>query len=57
MAKEELLTSGKIAEKFNIKPAQVKKAIEELGLAPDAKKGVCCYYTLENAQKIKDAVK
>jgi hypothetical protein len=53
--KEEMLTAGKIAEKFDLKPAQIKKAIEKLGIEPDMKKGPCAYYSMDTAQKIKKA--
>jgi hypothetical protein len=52
-AKSELFTSGKLAEKFGTTPAKIKKAIQELELAPDSTKGVCNYYTEASAMKIK----
>ncbi len=50
--KEELLTSAKIAEKLGVKPADVKKAIEKLGLQPDVKRGACAYYGPASVKRI-----
>lgn len=36
--KQELLTVGKIAEQLSVPAAKVKKAIQELGIKPTAKK-------------------
>lgn len=57
MNKAELITSGKIAENLGISPAKVKKAIQELNIEPDAKKGVCAYYGPESVQKIEAKLK
>jgi hypothetical protein len=56
-AKSELLTAGNIAKELAVSDARVKKAIQELGLKPAAKKGVCNYYTRDMLNKIKSAVK
>lgn len=37
---DDLLTAGKIAKEIGVSDARVKKTIKELGLEPDAKKGV-----------------
>ena len=37
--------------------AKVKKAIEELKLAPVAKKGACAYYSRDQVKKIRAALK
>jgi hypothetical protein len=55
-ATEEMLTSGKLAEKFGVSPAKIKKAITELALEPDAKKGPCAYYGSEKVELIKKAL-
>ena len=58
MAKEEsMMTSAKLAEAWGVSPAKVKKAIAELGIEPDAKKGPCAYYSDVTAKKIKGALK
>lgn len=53
----ELLTAGNIAKALGVGDAKVKKAIAELGLQPDAKKGACSYYGQANVAKIKAALK
>lgn len=55
--KEELLTVGKIAEQLSVSAAKVKKAIQELGIQPAAKKGACSYYSKSELAKIKKAIK
>lgn len=55
--KEELLTVGKIAEQLAVSAAKVKKAIQELGIQPAAKKGACSYYAKSEINKIKKAIK
>jgi len=54
--KEELLTVGKIAEQLSIPAAKVKKAIQELGIEPTAKKGACNYFSKDVVPKIKKAI-
>jgi len=54
---DDLLTAGKIAKETGVSDARAKKAIKELGLEPDAKKGACRYYSKEAVAKIKKALK
>lgn len=54
---QELLTVGKIAEQLSVPAAKVKKAIQELGIQPTAKKGACSYYSKSDITKIKKAIK
>ena len=57
MAKgEELLTAGAIAKALGAPGARVKKAIEDLGIQPKAKKGACSYYGPDVLAKVKKAV-
>ncbi len=56
-AKQDLMTGAQIAKQLGVSAAKVKKAIDELGLAPDAKKGPCAYYSARWAAKIKSALK
>jgi Mn-dependent DtxR family transcriptional regulator len=56
MAEKELLTAGKIAKELGVSGPKVKKAIEELGLEPEAKKGACSYYSAAQVKKIKKAL-
>lgn len=53
---DDLLTAGKIAKELGVSDAKVKKAIKELGLEPEAKKGACSYYSKAQVAKIKKAV-
>lgn len=53
---KELLTSGKIAELLGVSAGKIKKAITELNLEPDAKKGPCAYYLPEKVEMIKKAL-
>lgn len=54
---QDLFTAGKIAEALGVPGAQVKKAIQTLGLKPAAKKGGCSYYGKDAVEKVKKAVK
>jgi hypothetical protein len=56
-AAEEMLTSAKWAEKFGVSPNAFKKAMTELAIQPDMKKGVCGYYSEATANKIKAKIK
>ncbi len=57
MKNDENLTAGNIAKELGVPPAKVKKAIDELKLAPAAKKGACSYYSRAALPKIKAAIK
>jgi len=54
---EEMASAGKLAKEWGVSDAAVKKAIKELGIEPDAKKGVCAMYSKATADKIKKALK
>lgn len=54
---KDLVTTGDIAKELGVSDAKVKKAIKELGITPEAKKGVCNYYSREAKAKIKKALK
>ncbi len=51
-----LLTAGNIAKTLGVSDAKIKKAIQVLGIKPDAKKGVCNYYSKDVVKKIKGAL-
>ncbi|MBI1949729.1 MAG: hypothetical protein HYS27_28840 [Deltaproteobacteria bacterium] len=53
----DLATAANIAKELGVSDGKVKKAIAELKLAPDAKKGVCCYYGPAAKKKIAAALK
>jgi GTP-binding protein HflX len=54
---EELLTTGKIAEKLGVSPAKVSKTIKDNGLEPDQKKGNCAYFGPEKVGKLEELLK
>jgi hypothetical protein len=53
----DLLTAANIAKALKVSDGKVKKAIQTLGIKPDAKKGVCSYYGKETVAKVKAALK
>ncbi len=55
--KNGLMTSGNIAKALGVSDAKVKKAIKDLKIKPDARKGVCNYYSQGALTKIKAALK
>lgn len=55
--KQDLLTAGSIAKELGVSDAKVKKAIKELAIEPNTKKGVCCYYSRDVLANIKAALK
>lgn len=57
MEKSDLLTAGNIAKTLGVSDLKVKKAIQELGIKPQAKKGVCNYYSKDAVAKVKGALK
>ena len=58
MAKAQALsTAANIAKELGVSGGKVKQAIATLKLPPDAKKGVCCYYSRAAVGKIKAALK
>jgi hypothetical protein len=55
--KSDLLTAGNIAKVLGVSDVKVKKAIQTLGIKPQAKKGVCNYYSRDAVAKVKAAIK
>ncbi len=55
--KTDLITAGNIATELKVSGAVVKKAIQQLGIKPAAKKGVCSYYSKDVIPKIISALK
>ena len=54
---DELLTTGKIAEKLGVPAGKVSKIIKQGGLEPDQKKGNCGYFGPEKVKQIEAALK
>jgi len=52
-----MFTAGKIAQSLAVSGPQVKKAIQQLGIKPIAKKGACSYYSRDTIAKVKSALK
>lgn len=55
--KTSLMTSGNIAKALGVSDAKVKKVLKDLKIKPEAKKGVCNYYSRGALTKIKTALK
>ena len=55
--KTDLMTAANIAKSLGVSDAKVKKAIQALGIKPQAKKGVCSYYGKVTVAKVKGALK
>jgi hypothetical protein len=53
----DLLTAANIAKALGVSDARVKKAIQALGIKPQAKKGVCNYYSKDIVARIKASLK
>jgi hypothetical protein len=53
----DLYTAGNIANHLSVSDTKVKKALQELGIKPVAKKGVCSYYSKDAITKVKAALK
>jgi predicted GIY-YIG superfamily endonuclease len=56
-SKSDMLTAGNIAKALSIPDGKVKKVIQELGIRPAAKKGVCNYYSKDTIAKVKAVLK
>lgn len=54
--KSGLLTAGNIAKSLGVSDSKIKKAIQVLGIKPEAKKGVCNYYAKDVVKRIKGAL-
>ncbi|MCZ7662185.1 MAG: hypothetical protein M5U22_04220 [Thermoleophilia bacterium] len=57
MGTEDLLTTGKIAEKLGVSQGKVSKLVKERGIEPDQKKGNCGYYGPGKVKVIEEALK
>jgi hypothetical protein len=55
--KTDLMTGGNIAKALGVSDAKVKKAVKDLKIKPETKKGVCNYYSPAALAKIKAALK
>lgn len=55
--KTDLLTAANMAKALGVSDARVKKAIQALGIEPQARKGVCSYYSKDTLVRIKASLK
>lgn len=53
---ENLKTSANWAKELGISEKKLKDAIKAAGIAPDAKKGVCAFYSRESVQKVAGSI-
>lgn len=52
-----MLTAGKMATRLDVSAGEIRKAIKNLEIQPDAVKGGCSYYTTATMEKIKKLLK
>lgn len=57
MAKDELLTAKKIADKLGVPAGKVSKYLKDNDVAPDQTKGACKYYGPKAVKSIEKALK
>ena len=57
MGAEDLKTAAAWAKELGVPEKKLKDALKAAGLEPDAKRGVCAYYSKASAEKAKKAVK
>ena len=55
--KSDMLTAGNIAKALNVSDTKIKKLIQQLGIKPVAKKGICSYYSKDTIKKIEPLIK
>jgi hypothetical protein len=53
MADKETVTAAVIAKELGVSDAKVKKAIEALGIAPAAMRGICKLYSPETIEAVR----
>jgi hypothetical protein len=57
MAAEGMKTTANWAKDLGVPEKKLKDALKAAGIEPDAKKGVCAYYSQASAEKAKKAIK
>jgi hypothetical protein len=57
MGAEDLKTAAAWAKDLGVPEKKLKDALKAAGIEPDAKKGVCAYYSKASAEKGKKAIK
>ena len=56
-AKPQMFTAAKAAQELGASASAVKKAITNLGIKPDERRGRCSYYSPATLKKIKKGLK
>lgn len=54
---DEAKTLATWAKELGLNEKKLKEAVKLLGLEPDSKKGVCCYYAKASVAKAQKAIK
>ncbi|MGA2262984.1 MAG: hypothetical protein ABSH28_16330 [Acidobacteriota bacterium] len=54
---EELKTIANWAKELKVAEKKLKEALKAAAIEPDAKKGVCAYYSRGSAEKARKAIK
>ncbi len=57
MTTSDLKTAAAWAKDLGVPEKKLKDALKAAGIEPDAKKGVCAYYSRASAEKAKEAIK
>ncbi len=57
MGTEELKSATNWAKELGVSEKKLKDALKAAGIEPDAKKGVCAFYSKASAEKAKKAIK
>ncbi|MCX6549159.1 MAG: hypothetical protein WCO20_12075 [Holophagaceae bacterium] len=57
MGTEDLKSATNWAKELGVPEKKLKDALKAAGIEPDAKKGVCAFYSKASAEKAKKAIK
>ena len=57
MTTSDLKTAAAWAKDLGVPEKKLKDALKAAGIEPDAKKGVCAYYSRASAEKAKESIK
>ncbi|WP_286355192.1 hypothetical protein [Geothrix oryzae] len=57
MGGEDLKTAAAWAKDLGVPEKKLKDALKTAGIEPDAKKGVCAYYSKVSAERVKKTLK
>ncbi len=57
MGTEDLKSATNWAKELGVPEKKLKEALKAAGIEPDAKRGVCAFYSKASAEKAKKAIK